>query len=326
MATREGFERLATILDNAIGRTNPAMCTAQKGPEPAQSGLCFSELLDSIIREQPHMVLADFVAREAGVSIDKIMLLRHSNANVDELLKRGSSIEEYTILQPIGSKYDYADPSKPTIEVVVVIVHDTVWGVYRVLGVEHEGTTYGLASAAHRNFDIERGAYDRPARLFKVELIPSTTIGHPITGWEGRTRTTVQRFDGGFFREVRVNLPGAPTPESVVRQDEAAAVAKSLLSDPKDRARRLVNAPRLPTRIEVVSTAFLRNPDVIAEVLLRAGGVCELCANPAPFQRRSDGSPYLEVHHRIRLADNGEDTVENAIAICPNCHRRKHYG
>ncbi len=25
------------------------------------------------------------------------------------------------------------------------------------------------------------------------------------------------------------------------------------------------------------------------------------------------------------LANNGDDTVENAIALCPNCHRKAHY-
>jgi 5-methylcytosine-specific restriction protein A len=42
--------------------------------------------------------------------------------------------------------------------------------------------------------------------------------------------------------------------------------------------------------------------------------------------RASDGNPYLEVHHWIRLADGGEDTVNNAIAACPNCHRQQHFG
>ena len=39
-----------------------------------------------------------------------------------------------------------------------------------------------------------------------------------------------------------------------------------------------------------------------------------------------DGTPYLEVHHKIPLAKDGEDTIENAEALCPNCHREKHFG
>lgn len=71
---------------------------------------------------------------------------------------------------------------------------------------------------------------------------------------------------------------------------------------------------------------FKRNPDVVAEVLFRANGICEECNCKAPFNRKSDGTPYLEVHHKISLSDKGEDTVENCIAVCPNCHRKLHYG
>lgn len=70
---------------------------------------------------------------------------------------------------------------------------------------------------------------------------------------------------------------------------------------------------------------FDRNPDVVAEVLTRAAGICEACNDPAPFIRRSNGTPYLEVHHKQWLSDEGEDTVGNAIALCPNCHRKAHY-
>ncbi|RQT90702.1 HNH endonuclease signature motif containing protein [Burkholderia cepacia] len=53
--------------------------------------------------------------------------------------------------------------------------------------------------------------------------------------------------------------------------------------------------------------------------------MCEGCKQSAPFQR-ADGAPYLAVHHRRRLADGDEDTVENAIALCRNCHHERHYG
>jgi 5-methylcytosine-specific restriction protein A len=65
---------------------------------------------------------------------------------------------------------------------------------------------------------------------------------------------------------------------------------------------------------------------VIVEVLKRANGICENCHNPAPFIRKKDNSPYLEVHHKIHLSNKGEDSVENAIAVCPNCQRELHFG
>jgi 5-methylcytosine-specific restriction protein A len=58
---------------------------------------------------------------------------------------------------------------------------------------------------------------------------------------------------------------------------------------------------------------------------LRANGVCEYCGKPAPFVD-SLGSPFLEVHHLERLADDGPGTPYNVAALCPNCHREVHFG
>ena len=103
-------------------------------------------------------------------------------------------------------------------------------------------------------------------------------------------------------------------------------VAKSLKDSTESRRDRLAAGPKISPPRLVTTLVFTRNPDVIAEVLLRANGKCEGCGGHAPFFRKSDNSPYLEVHHKIQLAAGGEDTVENAIALCPNCHRRSHYG
>ena len=80
-----------------------------------------------------------------------------------------------------------------------------------------------------------------------------------------------------------------------------------------------------PRTREVVSTQYVRDPAVVAWVLQEANGVCECCQCPASFAKPS-GDPYLEVHHLRRLADGGSDTVSNAVALCPNCHRELHHG
>lgn len=103
-------------------------------------------------------------------------------------------------------------------------------------------------------------------------------------------------------------------------------VSNSLNTSKEERQKRLENAPKKPERINTVVSNFKRNPDVIAAALERAAGVCEDCGNGAPFNRASDGSPYLEVHHMKPLSQGGEDTVENALALCPNCHRKAHFG
>ena len=103
------------------------------------------------------------------------------------------------------------------------------------------------------------------------------------------------------------------------------AISKSKLDSHGARLQRLLVAPKVPERLVVQTTTYIRNPDVVVEALNRAAGHCESCNAPAPFTRESDNSPYLEVHHIIPLAQEGEDTVENAISLCPNCHRERHF-
>ncbi|MBN3382926.1 HNH endonuclease [Clostridium botulinum] len=96
--------------------------------------------------------------------------------------------------------------------------------------------------------------------------------------------------------------------------------------DYNERIKRLKEASKKPQKINVISVNFKRNPDVVVEVLKRANGFCEYCKEPAPFIRKSDNTPYLEVHHVVPLSEDGEDTIENTVALCPNCHRKAHFG
>jgi 5-methylcytosine-specific restriction enzyme A len=70
---------------------------------------------------------------------------------------------------------------------------------------------------------------------------------------------------------------------------------------------------------------YQRSNDVRIYVLARANGNCEGCTAAAPFLRL-DGSPYLEPHHLRRLSDGGPDHPAHVIALCPNYHRRVHFG
>ena len=83
-------------------------------------------------------------------------------------------------------------------------------------------------------------------------------------------------------------------------------------------------APK-PVRVAGEVMQFVRSPQVVAWVLEAAAGDCESCSMPAPFIK-AGGMPYLEVHHVRWLSQGGSDTVTNAVALCPNCHRRFHHG
>jgi|GEM_PF-2406471 len=115
-------------------------------------------------------------------------------------------------------------------------------------------------------------------------------------------------------------------PEEELKAELQEEIANSRADSPENRKKRLELAPKKPTIVQVTRAEYRRNSDVVAELMLRASGICEGCGCNAPFIRASDGTPYLEVHHVLPLAEGGDDTVENAIALCPNCHRRKHFG
>lgn len=125
---------------------------------------------------------------------------------------------------------------------------------------------------------------------------------------------------------IVANKPISDSTLTAVLEKFNADIIKASKASPESRKRFLDKAPKKPERKTVETTVFVRNPYVVAEVLCRASGNCERCTSSAPFLRKSDGSPYLEVHHIVPLSEDGDDTVENAIALCPNCHRELHFG
>lgn len=104
------------------------------------------------------------------------------------------------------------------------------------------------------------------------------------------------------------------------------AVSSALKDTHEIRLLRLQKRNRGTKKIISNITIYDRNPDVVAERLYIANGYCEDCKQKAPFFRKSDGTPYLEVHHIIPLSQGGKDCLENTVALCPNCHRKRHLG
>ncbi len=86
---------------------------------------------------------------------------------------------------------------------------------------------------------------------------------------------------------------------------------------------KMQKAPKRVISRDVVSKQYDRNPYVARYVKIRANGLCQLCGNDAPFID-NNGYPYLEIHHIEWLSKDGKDTVDNTVALCPNCHRKMH--
>lgn len=102
-----------------------------------------------------------------------------------------------------------------------------------------------------------------------------------------------------------------------VENDELRALSTAALAE---KARTSRGRPR---KSVAETTTFERNAYVSEYVKRRAAGICDLCGNGAPFKDKGD-VPFLECHHIVWLANGGDDTIENAVALCPNCHRKMH--
>lgn len=66
-----------------------------------------------------------------------------------------------------------------------------------------------------------------------------------------------------------------------------------------------------------------RNVYVAELTKRRAGGTCQLCNRQAPFHNNKN-EPYLEIHHIKWLSKGGADSIDNSVALCPNCHKKMH--
>ena len=91
------------------------------------------------------------------------------------------------------------------------------------------------------------------------------------------------------------------------------------------RQRALASSTTSRTPIERQTQARYRSIAIKVYILKRADGVCEACGANAPFITES-GKLYLEPHHITRLSDGGPDHPKWIIGLCPNCHRKAHYG
>jgi len=163
----------------------------------------------------------------------------------------------------------------------------------------------------------------RDSRGPKYHALAVSAVDQHIAYYEGYSKSTLHSM-----RSVVDSHRESAAPLQLADQQTSfqEAVLESIQDSPSSRKARLAKAAKIPTKIPVISFAYARNPDVVAEVLVRANGKCERCNQDAPFLRKKDHEPYLEVHHVIQLSHGGEDTVNNALALCPNCHRFLHFG
>lgn len=249
------------------------------------------------------MELSEVIKKETGVPPENIMLLRHSNRRVRELLKYGEHLlEEYTLIQPIDSDYDFLSENKPPIEILAVIVYDKFHAIYRIQGVEKIGTTYDLVSAAHRELTKKWKHEERPAKKFRAVKLQSSSIGMPISGWTS-PRTTVARYGGKLFETTKINIESnsCDYPDEILEANCVEGAKKSSFVNKYERD----------------STAK-------GKCVGKWGVICVVCGFDFEKAYGCRGAGFIHVHHLIPLSEIRQEYSLDPIAdlrpICPNCH------
>lgn len=131
-----------------------------------------------------------------------------------------------------------------------------------------------------------------------------------------------QPDDNGNMRDVWMFpvIPISETVHSVTHELTEQEISK-LSNKELARYAAVKNLNKEPKTTETV--VYYRDPYLKQMVKRIADGKCQCCGNNGPFLDKQ-GEPYLEAHHVERLADGGKDTMDNMVAVCPNCHRKIH--
>ena len=165
--------------------------------------------------------------------------------------------------------------------------------------------------------------------LFEV-LKPKEYTYRGQVGLSGKPFKEIQLDANGENRDVWVFPLQVNVEEvSIIVPEEQLLLKKGLLekkaqkSTLADLEKRALSAKGKPSKRAAETTQYERDPYVAEYVKKRAAGDCELCSTPAPFITKN-GFPYLEAHHIVWLSEGGDDSVQNTVALCPNCHRKMH--
>lgn len=125
-------------------------------------------------------------------------------------------------------------------------------------------------------------------------------------------------------------------PLRLIEEERSPRIAEELIQKNRIRserlARKLTDKELVKRAANIRSRAGCRRATInlyeknvyVAELARRkANGSCQLCEQPAPFRDRN-GRAFLETHHIKRISEGGEDTIDNTVALCPNCHAKMH--
>lgn len=111
--------------------------------------------------------------------------------------------------------------------------------------------------------------------------------------------------------------------ESLGSRDESDNEYQQLLND---TGQVLAGSPKTTT-----TTGYQRNKDIALKRMKKASYTCEADGAHVTFISPVTGNNFVEPHHLIPMKaqpdfTNSLDVQENIVVLCPNCHRKIHYG
>jgi HNH endonuclease len=179
----------------------------------------------------------------------------------------------------------------------------------RILKIGVLGSANGQLSVSYYN-SLREGA----------NRTPETRMGREIVAWvEIGDMLTIGRISNQLFFSKEKRNASEPMADELGRQLAKSVDPAKIFSKAKLRS----GPP--PKRTRTIND-FVRDPYVVAAAFMRSRDKCEMPQCGSQLFNRQDGRPYLEVHHIVPLSEGGDDTLENAAALCPSCHRELHHG
>ena len=171
------------------------------------------------------------------------------------------------------------------------------------------GSANGTLSVSYYN-SVREGAGRTPETRMGREIVAWVSVGDLLT---------IGRIGNQLFFSKETRDAAEPMADELGRQ-----LAKSV-----DREKLIAKATRRvgpPLKRQRMVSDFVRDPYIVAAALARAEERCEMPNCNSQLFNREDDRPYLEVHHITPLGEGGDDTLLNAAALCPSCHRELHFG
>jgi 5-methylcytosine-specific restriction endonuclease McrA len=160
---------------------------------------------------------------------------------------------------------------------------------------------------------------------FGSEFIPLGDVMRAVFGTDRRHPITISQISINIFDSV-LSFVSNTSNSTILNTTSDRKIHKNKQRTRKRQIQKPLKSQTPVSQSSISKILIIRKRDqkVKAWVLTEACGLCELCQQAAPFITEN-GDPYLEVHHVVSIARQGADTVENTVALCPNCHRLLHH-